>query len=288
IEQIKQFRQLGSKTAGHPEYGHAPGIETTTGPLGQGIATAVGMAIAERIWNARLGPDVIDHHTYVIAGDGCLMEGISQEAITLAGHLGLGKLIVLFDDNGISIDGPTSLSTSEDQIRRFEAAGWNTAAVDGHDPDAVAAAISRARSDDSKPWLIACKTTIGFGAPKKQGTAGVHGSPLGAEEIASTRQTLGWPHPPFEVPEPVLNAWRIAGRRGAEERASWQERWAKVDAKLRQSFEHPAAAHGEALRQAILEAKRKAAAETAKKATRQWSEFALDHLVPVLPGLIGG
>ena len=288
IEQIKQFRQLGSRTAGHPEYGHAPGIETTTGPLGQGIATAVGMAIAERIWNARLGPDVIDHHTYVIAGDGCLMEGISQEAITLAGHLGLGKLIVLFDDNGISIDGPTSLSTSEDQIRRFEAAGWNTAAVDGHDPDAVAAAISRARSDDSKPWLIACKTTIGFGAPKKQGTAGVHGSPLGGDEIAAARQTLGWRHPPFEVPEPILTAWRSAGRRGAEERASWQERWAKVDAKLRQSFEHPAAAHSEALQQAINEAKRKAAAETAKKATRQWSEFTLDHLVPVLPGLIGG
>jgi transketolase len=288
IEQIKQFRQLGSKTAGHPEYGHAPGIETTTGPLGQGIATAVGMAIAERIWNARLGPDVIDHHTYVIAGDGCLMEGISQEAITLAGHLGLGKLIVLFDDNGISIDGPTSLSTSEDQIRRFEAAGWNTAAVDGHDPDAVAAAISRARSDGSKPWLIACKTTIGFGAPKKQGTAGVHGSPLGSDEIAAARQTLGWPHPPFEVPEPILKAWRSAGRRGAEERARWQERWAKIDAKLRESFEHPVAAHGEALRQAILEAKRKAAAETAKKATRQWSEFTLDYLVPVLPGLIGG
>src|SRR5690606_28757795 len=160
IEQIKQFRQLGSKTAGHPEYGHAAGIETTAGPLGQGIATAVGMAIAERIWNARLGSEIINHHTYVIAGDGCLMEGISQEAITLAGHLGLGRLIVLFDDNGISIDGPTTLSTSEDQIRRFEAAGWNTASVDGHDPLAIAAAISRARADDSKPWLIACKTVI--------------------------------------------------------------------------------------------------------------------------------
>ena len=288
IEQIKQFRQLGSKTAGHPEYGHAPGIETTTGPLGQGLATAVGMAIAERIWNVRLGPDVIDHHTYVIAGDGCLMEGISQEAITLAGHLGLGRLIVLFDDNGISIDGPTTLSTSEDQIRRFEAAGWNAAAVDGHDPLAVAAAISRTRADDSKPWLIACKTVIGFGAPKKQGTAATHGSPLGADEIAAARERLGWPYPPFEVPEPILSAWRSAGRRGASERVRWQERWAEVDGKVRLSFEHPAAAAGEALRNAIGEAKRKAAAETAKKATRQWSEFALDHLVPILPGLIGG
>jgi len=288
IEQIKQFRQLGSKTAGHPEYGHAAGIETTTGPLGQGIATAVGMAIAERIWNARLGPDVIDHHTYVISGDGCLMEGISQEAITLAGHLGLGRLIVLFDDNGISIDGPTALSTSDDQIRRFEAAGWNTASIDGHDPEAIASAISRARSDDSKPWLIACKTVIGYGAPKKQGTAATHGSPLGADEIAAARERLGWPYPPFEIPEPILNAWRSAGKRGAAERANWQERWAKVDAKLRQSFEHPAAAAGEELRKAIGEAKRKAAAETAKKATRQWSELTLDHLVPVLPGLIGG
>jgi len=288
IEQIKQFRQLGSKTAGHPEYGHAAGIETTTGPLGQGIATAVGMAIAERIWNARLGPDVIDHHTYVISGDGCLMEGISQEAITLAGHLGLGKLIVLFDDNRISIDGPTALSTSDDQIRRFEAAGWNTASIDGHNPEAIASAISRARSDDSKPWLIACKTVIGYGAPKKQGTAATHGSPLGADEIAAARERLGWPYPPFEIPEPILNAWRSAGKRGAAERANWQERWAKVDAKLRQSFEHPAAAAGEELRKAIGEAKRKAAAETAKKATRQWSELTLDHLVPVLPGLIGG
>ena len=197
IAQIKNFRQLGAKTAGHPEYGHAAGIETTTGPLGQGIATAVGMALGERIWNARLGSELIDHHTYVIAGDGCLMEGISQEAITLAGHLALGKLIVLFDDNGISIDGPTSLSTSEDQIKRFEAAGWNTIAIDGHDRKAIAAALEKARADDSKPWLIACKTVIGYGAPTKQGKSSTHGSPLGADEIAATRAKLGWPHAPF-------------------------------------------------------------------------------------------
>jgi len=288
LEQIKRFRQLGAKTAGHPEFGHAPGIETTTGPLGQGIATAVGMALAERIWNARLGSEIIDHHTYVIAGDGCLMEGISQEAITLAGHLRLGRLIVLFDDNGISIDGPTALSTSEDQIRRFAAAGWNTESVDGHDPLAIAAAISRARSDDSKPWLIACKTVIGYGAPKKQGTAATHGSPLGAEEIAGTRERLGWAFPPFEVPEPILAAWRSSGQRGAAERAEWLKRWEAVDPAVRKSFEHPAGAAGDALRNAINEAKRKAAAETAKKATRQWSEFTLDHLVPVLPGLVGG
>ena len=285
IEQIKNFRQLGSKTAGHPEFGHAAGIETTTGPLGQGIATAVGMAIGERIWNARLGSDVIDHHTYVIAGDGCLMEGISQEAITLAGHLGLGKLIVLFDDNGISIDGPTTLSTSDDQIKRFQAAGWNTAAIDGHDPKAIAAALEKARSDSSKPWLIACKTVIGFGAPKKQGTASTHGSPLGAEEIAGAREKLGWPYPPFEIPEGVLAAWRKAGARGAAVRSAWASKWEKVDKTVRDAFAEPA---GEPLRKAIADAKRSAAAETTKKATRQWSEITLGHLVPALPGMIGG
>ncbi|MGE0626348.1 MAG: 1-deoxy-D-xylulose-5-phosphate synthase N-terminal domain-containing protein, partial [Hyphomicrobiaceae bacterium] len=192
LEELKRFRQLGARTAGHPEYGHASGIETTTGPLGQGLANAVGMALAERIWNARLGDGIISHHTYVIAGDGCLMEGISQEAITLAGHLGLGRLIVLFDDNGISIDGPTSLSTSEDQVGRFAAAGWNTARIDGHDPKAIKAALDKARADDdSKPWLIACKTVIGYGAPNKQGTAATHGSPLGGDEIKAAREKLG-------------------------------------------------------------------------------------------------
>ena len=285
IDQLKNFRQLGFKTAGHPEYGHAPGIETTTGPLGQGIATAVGMAIGERIWNARLGSDVVDHHTYVIAGDGCLMEGISQEAITLAGHLGLGKLIVLFDDNGISIDGPTTLSTSEDQIKRFQAAGWNTAAIDGHDPKAIEAALEKARSDSSKPWMIACKTVIGYGAPKKQGTASTHGSPLGAEEIAAAREKLGWPYPPFEIPENVLAAWRNAGARGASVRSAWSANWAKVDKAVRDAFVEPA---GENFRKAIADAKRNAAAETAKKATRQWSEITLGHLVPAIPGMIGG
>jgi len=289
LEQLKNFRQLGSNTPGHPEHGPTPGVETTTGPLGQGLANAVGMALAERVWNARLGDNVINHHTYVLASDGCLMEGISQEAITLAGHLGLGKLIVLFDDNGISIDGPTSLATSDDQLTRFTAAGWNTLAIDGHDPSAIAAALATARCDNGRPWLIACKTIIGYGAPTKQGTASTHGSPLGADEVKGARERLGWAHAPFEIPAAVLAAWRAAGSRGETERAAWYKRWVALDAGLRKAFEHPAGDEiGEAIRAAINEAKRKAAAETGKKATRQWSEHALEHLLPVVPGLIGG
>ena len=187
IEDLKNFRQLGSKTAGHPEYGHAPGIETTTGPLGQGLANAVGMALSEQLLAARVGADLIDYHTYVIAGDGCLMEGISQEAISLAGHLKLGKLIVLWDDNSISIDGATSLSVSDNELKRFEASGWNTARVDGHDTVAVAAAIDKAKNNSSRPWLIACKTTIGFGAPTKAGKASAHGEPLGTSRKSKVR-----------------------------------------------------------------------------------------------------
>ena len=200
IEQIKNFRQSGSTTPGHPEYGHTLGIETTTGPLGQGLATAVGMALAERMLAARYGDALVDHHTYVIAGDGCLMEGISHEAIDLAGHLKLGKLIVLWDDNHISIDGATDLSTSTDQIRRFEAAGWNVARIDGHDEKQIAAALGEARKKTDKPWLIACRTTIGFGAPTRAGTSKAHGEPLGAEEIAGARKNLGWESAPFVIP----------------------------------------------------------------------------------------
>ena len=288
IGQLKAFRQLGAKTAGHPEYGHAPGIETTTGPLGQGIATAVGMALGERLWHARSG-GLIDHHTYVIAGDGCLMEGISQEAITLAGHLGLGKLIVIFDDNAISIDGPTSLSTSEDQIGRFQAAGWNTARVDGHDPAAIRTALAAAKADASKPWLIAAKTVIGFGAPKKAGTASAHGSPLGADEIAATRAKLGWPHAPFEVPEPILTAWRTAGARGRAAREAWTQAWAGADGALQAQLADPlGGAVGDSFGAAVQAAKKAASSETAKKATRQWSEHTLEHLVPAVPALIGG
>jgi transketolase len=213
LDELKAFRQWGSKTPGHPEYGHTPGVETTTGPLGQGIATAVGMALAERLLNARFGGDLVDHHTYVIAGDGCLMEGLSHEAISLAGHLRLNRLIVLFDDNEISIDGSTSLSCSDDQLARFQASGWSACRVDGHDPEAIAAAIGHARNND-RPSLIACRTVIGFGAPNRQGTEKAHGAPLGAEEVAKTRAALDWPHQPFQIPEFVIEQWRKIGGRG--------------------------------------------------------------------------
>jgi transketolase len=223
IETLKRFRQLGSAAAGHPEYGHAAGIETTTGPLGQGLATAVGMAIAERLMNARFGDDLVDHRTYVVAGDGCLAEGISQEAIDLAGHLKLGKLTLLWDDNRISIDGPTSLSTSTDQLARFAASGWAVVSIDGHDHRAIVGALTWAKLQD-RPALIACRTVIGFGAPTKSGTAGVHGAPLGAAEVAATREALVWPHPPFEVPADILASWRRIGARGRVARQAWQGR----------------------------------------------------------------
>ncbi|MBI1386180.1 MAG: transketolase [Rhizobiales bacterium] len=288
LAELRNFRQLGARTAGHPEFGHAQGIETTTGPLGQGLANAVGMALAERLLNARYGDGIVDHHTYVIAGDGCLMEGISQEAITLAGHLRLGKLIVLFDDNGISIDGPTSLSTSEDQIARFEAASWNTLAIDGHDADAIATALTKAKADPSKPWLIACKTTIGFGAPTKAGKAAAHGSPLGAEEIAGARAKLGWPHAPFEIPASIAEAWRKAGTRGSAARAAWTGRFSELDGARQGELRDPGTAHAPAIAAAIEAARKAAAAETTQKATRVWSELTLERLAAASPALIGG
>ncbi len=289
IEQLKNFRQLGAKTAGHPEFGHAAGIETTTGPLGQGLANAVGMALAERILNARHGDGIIDHRTWVIAGDGCLQEGISQEAISFAGHLGLGKLIVLFDDNGISIDGPTSLSTSDDQIARFKASGWNTLAIDGHDDKAIAKAMTTATADATKPWLIACKTRIGFGAPTKEGKASSHGSPLGAEEIKGAREKIGWPHEPFVIPAEIQAAWRTAGARGAAARTAWEGRWTKLDAKTRELIEHPAKATATAVAAAIKAMKAEAAASgKTERATRIWSEMTIGKLVEACPALIGG
>ncbi|MEO1207140.1 MAG: transketolase [Pseudomonadota bacterium] len=289
IDDVKAFRQLGSKTAGHPEYGHAPGIETTTGPLGQGIANAVGMALGERLLNARAGGDLIDYRTYCIAGDGCLMEGISQEAITLAGHLKLGRLIVLFDDNSISIDGDTSLSTSDDQLARFKAAGWNTIAVDGHDKAAVSDAITKAKSDESKPWLIACKTIIGYGSPKVAGTAKAHGAPLGDDEIAITREKLGWPYGPFEIPDDVLSAWRDAGSRGAVEHSAWAARFKNASTEIKTLLQKPAAGNQEAaIKKAIQAAKSEFRADEKKRATRVWSQMTLEHLTPVLPNLIGG
>ncbi|MAS14536.1 MAG: transketolase [Nitratireductor sp.] len=288
IDEIKNFRQLGSRTAGHPEFGHAAGIETTTGPLGQGLANSVGMAIAERILNARFGDDLVDHYTYVLAGDGCLMEGISQEALTLAGHLKLNKLIVLFDDNQISIDGSTSLTDSTDQCERFEASGWNTMRIDGHDPDAIAGAIEAAKKAD-KPTLIACRTTIGFGAPTKSGTAKVHGSPLGAEEIAGARKALGWDAEPFVVPSDILDDWRLAGLHSAKERKAWEDRLAAADAETRGEFERRMRGDlPETFSAAMLEYKEKLAAEPPKVASRKASEMALEAINAVLPETIGG
>ena len=289
IEQIRNFRQLGFHTAGHPEYGHLAGIETTTGPLGQGIANAVGMALAERLWNARLGDGAIENFTYVIAGDGCLMEGISHEAISLAAHLGLGRLIVLFDDNGISIDGKTSLAASDDQAKRFEASGWQTLAADGHDPASVRAALEAAQAETDRPTMIAVRTEIGFGSPNKAGTAGVHGAPLGADEIAAARETLGWHHPPFEVPDEILAAWRAAGARGGEAYNAWAGRWAALDAAKRAAFEDPM--NGEiaaAVTRAISDLKKQIVDGGETKATRVWSQIAIEALLPVVPGLVGG
>ena len=288
LEDLKNFRQLGAPTAGHPEYGLAPGIETTTGPLGQGLANAVGMALAERLLNARFGDEVVDHRTYVIAGDGDLMGGISHEAAALAGHLRLGRLVVFFDDNGISIDGPVSLSDSVDQGLRFQSYGWHVQTIDGHDPEAVARATEQALADE-RPSLIACRTTIGFGAPSKAGKASSHGAPLGEEEIAGAREALGWSHPPFEVPDPVLAAWRGAGARGAAEAAAWDQRLAALDPALAQAFE--AAMKGELAEgwQAALAAfKKSVAAEAPKVATRVSSQKVLEVLVEKLPQLVGG
>src|SRR3954471_14400552 len=236
IDQIKMFRQLGSKTAGHPEYHFLKGIETTTGPLGQGIANGVGMAVAEAKLAAEFGSDVVDHHTWVLCGDGCLMEGISQEAISLAGHLNLNKLTLIWDNNGITIDGHVSNADSTDQLKRFEASGWNTIAIDGHDQAAVEKVLQDARKS-TRPLLIAAKTTIGFGAPHKQGTEKVHGSPLGKDELAAAKENLGITYPAFEIPKDTLDAWRAAGTRSANEVGAWQGRLAGLEAGKKGEFE---------------------------------------------------
>ncbi len=286
LDELKNFRQLGAKTAGHPEYGHAAGIETTTGPLGQGIATAVGMALGERMLNARFGDDLVDHHTYVIAGDGCLMEGVSHEAIDLAGHLQLGKLIVLFDDNGITIDGSTSLSTSMDQMTRFSAAGWDVMEVDGHDMDAVSAAIESAKESD-RPSMIACKTVIGFGAPKAAGTSKAHGAITADDEIAGVREAVGWNHPPFELPEDVVGLWRQAGQRSAGARGDWVKRLAASPD--RAAFE--TAMNGElpaSLDEAMATYRATLVKDAPNVATRKASEMALEVINAQTPLTVGG
>ncbi|MBN9602809.1 MAG: transketolase [Afipia felis] len=288
LDEIKSFRQWGSKTPGHPEYGHTAGVETTTGPLGQGIATAVGMALAERMSNARLGDDLVDHYTYVMCGDGCLMEGVSQEAISLAGHLKLGRLIVLFDDNSISIDGPTSLSCSDDPLARAAASGWSVRRVDGHDPTAVEEAIAEERETD-RPSLIACRTRIGYGSPGREGSEKAHGAPLGADEIAATRAALAWPHAPFEIPRDVLAAWRTVGARGQTEHDKWVERLAQLDREEREHVNE--VLNGKLSRQydpAIRELCSRFATEQPKIATRQASQQVIEMLASVLPNLAGG
>ena len=286
MDQLRNFRQVGAITAGHPEAGHAGGIETTTGPLGQGLANAVGMAMAEHHLAAVHGRDLVDHHTYVIAGDGCLMEGVSHEAASMAGHMGLGRLIVLFDDNGISIDGSTDLAVSDDTTARFEAYGWQVLAVDGHDMNAVSAAITAARAEEDRPSLIRCRTVIGFGAPNKAGTSGVHGAPLGGDEIAGTRAALGWDHAPFEIPQPIIESWRAVGARGRAARQAWEDRRkatdnAAFDAAMAGDFDAPVG-------KAVLAWKQALAAEPQKIATRVASQKALDAIVPACPALIGG
>jgi transketolase len=286
LDEIKNFRQLGSKTAGHPEYGHATGIETTTGPLGQGIANAVGFAIAERHLNAEFGDGLVNHKTYALAGDGCLMEGISQEAITLAGHLKLKNLIVLWDDNGISIDGKLSMTDSTDQLGRFASAGWNVSRCDGHNPAEIAAALAAAQDSD-KPVLIACKTVIGYGAPTKAGTSGSHGSPLGPDEIAGARKALGWDYEPFVVPNELMDAWRKAGSRGAADRAAWAARLAaspkkeeftrRTLGKLPANFDVVIAGY-----------KQELAKNPPALATRNASQNALDVINAAVPETVGG
>ncbi len=286
MKQIKNFRQLGAITAGHPEFGHATGVETTTGPLGQGFGNAVGMAIAERHLNARFGDGLVDHFTYVIAGDGCLMEGISQEALTLAGHLKLNKLIVLWDDNHITIDGPVSLSDSTDQLARFEASGWDVIRIDGHDHDAIAGAIAAARVSD-KPSLIACRTTIGYGAPTKGGTSATHGAALGADEIAGTRKALDWPYAPFEIPQPIAKAWRDIGARGHSAFEDWTARH-KTDPQHAAFDIAMAGGLSSELGAKINEHKRAIVDANKPVATRKASGAVLNVINAVVPETVGG
>ena len=285
---LKNFRQLGAKTAGHPEYGHVDGIETTTGPLGQGITTAVGMALAEKMQNAHFGDAVVDHYTYTVAGDGCLMEGISQEAISVAGHLKLNKLIVLWDDNEICIDGNTNLTLSDKQCARFEASGWDTQAIDGHDAGAIEAALEKAKASD-KPSLIACKTTIGYGAPTKAGTHDTHGAPLGDEEIKGMREGLGWHSAPFEIPTEVLESWRSACASGSADRSKHEETIAGLDAETKAKYEGMTSGALAAGWEDKLNAfKKQMSADAPKLATRQSSAKTLAVLTEALPSMIGG
>jgi len=288
IEDIKNFRQLGSKCAGHPEYGHIEGIENTTGPLGQGVANAVGMALAEEILAARLGRNFINHKTYCIVGDGCLMEGISQEAISIAGNLALKNLILLWDNNSISIDGDTSLTTCENMKLRFEACNWKVLQIDGHNFDEIRAALNEAQNSD-RPVMIDCKTTIAFGSPNKAGSEKSHGSPLGTEEVKKTREALNWPHAAFEIPQHLKNNWQAAGKRSAEIAKNWQAKFDKLDTSKKDELErilnHDLPKDFDEKLNSLIE---KIAAEKTTQATRKSSQVALEFLTAELPELIGG
>jgi transketolase len=286
IDQVKNFRQLNSKTAGHPEYHFAQGIETTTGPLGQGLANSVGFAIAEAKLEAEFGSDLVDHRTYVLAGDGCLMEGVSQEAISLAGHLKLNKLIVIWDDNSITIDGAVSNADSTDQIARFKAVGWNTIAIDGHDQDAIEKALLAAQKSD-KPTLIAAKTTIGYGAPKKAGTNKVHGSPLGADELAAAKSALGIEYPAFEIPSETLGMWRAAGMRSQNIRGEWLSRL-EASTKKAEFERRMAGTLPNGFAEAMDAYKKQLSADKPKVATRKSSQMALEVINKVVPETVGG
>ncbi|PDT46583.1 transketolase [Sinorhizobium fredii] len=289
VDEIRNFRQWGSKTPGHPEYGHTQGVETTTGPLGQGIASAVGMAIAERRLAEEFGAHLVDHHTYVFCGDGCLMEGVGQEAASLAGHLRLGKLIVLYDDNAITIDGSTAIAFSEDVPARFDAYGWHTQRVDGHDAEAIDLAISNAKTEATRPSLIALKTIIGYGSPSKAGKSSAHGAPLGECEAAATKAVYGWTAGPFEVPTPILEAWRSIGAKGARARKEWRARLDGTNTDIKNEFERRIAGslpNGYA--EAVKAAKEKLLEKPQTVATRKASQIALEALTELLPEMIGG
>jgi transketolase len=289
LDQIKNFRQLGSRTPGHPEDFATSGIESTSGPLGQGVASSVGTALAERLLAAEFGEDIVDHYTYVLCSDGDLMEGVSHEAIALAGHLKLSKLIFLYDDNGITIDGPLTLTDSVDQVARFKAHGWNALRIDGHDQGAIAAAITQAQASD-RPTLIACKTTIGFGAPNKAGTSKAHGEPLGAEELAGAKKALGWNYGPFEIPDDVLAAWRNVGKQGASAHADWRSRFDSKPEALRREFTRRVVdrTRPQGLADAVRKLKDRLIADPPTVATRKASEMTLEVLVAEMPELLLG
>ncbi len=287
IEELKSFRMLGSKTPGHPEYQITPGIETTTGPLGQGVANAVGMAISERILNSRLNDSVVNHFTYVVAGDGCLMEGISHEASSLAGHLGLSKLIMFFDNNGISIDGSIDLTNSEKTLLRYESLNWHVQEIDGHNPKAIDIAIKKAKLD-KRPSFISCKTIIGYGAPNKQGSSGVHGSPLGKDEIINARQLLNWKNEPFDIPDVILNAWRDAGGKGSKYSELWESKFKLLKPEEKKLFDKIENLDLNIINKIIAPYKKSMSKKLPSIASRKASQEVLEIFCDSLPNLIGG